>query len=378
MLSYQNLFIVLLLLFCLYATYTDLRERKIKNFCSYGTIYAGILCQVISVLSGSSLLLGSITTFLGGFAIVLVLYWFGIFSAGDAKLVWGASLLMPVGLFTEANVFAQYTPAALIINIFVPYCLILVSYLLIKTEIRQKWEAFVKIFHQKDFRKQIFEMVFRLIFLLGLRAVVTLSLDWLGIELGFWHQLLLVLFLYFTLSHYVKKYSLEKVRNYVVCVVLIALMIITTPWTMSAWSEAYGPLLKVYLVYIAIFFFGRPFIYNLDSMVLNREIDISDLKEGMVPAEQILKIEGEDGEAAYSKEGFALPSVLNSNIILGTLPGGVSKEKAAELKQLTEDGKFEGFENRIRIQHSLRFAPMICLGVILTLLCRGPFFMFFQ
>lgn len=126
MLNYPNLFIALLLFFCCYATYTDLRERKIKNFCSYGLIYAGILSQVISVLSGSSSLLSSIFTVVGGFLIVLALYWFGIFAAGDAKLVWGASLLMPVGLFSEAAAFAQYTPTTLVINIFVPYCVILV------------------------------------------------------------------------------------------------------------------------------------------------------------------------------------------------------------------------------------------------------------
>lgn len=377
MLSYQNLSIVLLLLFCLSATYTDLRERKIKNFCSYGAIYAGILCQVISVLSGSSTLLGSAVTLLGGFFIVLVLYWFGIFAAGDAKLVWGASLLMPVGLFTEANVFAQYTPTALIINIFVPYCLIFVVYLFIKTKTLQKWEAFLAIFRQEDFRKQIFDLIFRLIFLLGVRVLVMLSLDWLEVELELWHQLLLVLSLYFTLSYFIKKFGLEKVRNYVVCVVLIELMIITTPWTLSAWSEAYVPLLKIYLVYIAIFFFARHFVQNLDSMVLDREIDLSDLKKGMVPAEQIVKTKGDAGEVTYSKKDFALPNVLNSNIILGTLPGGVSKEKVAELKQLSEEGEFEGFDNKIRIQRSVRFAPMICLGVILTLLCRGPFFMFF-
>lgn len=378
MLSYHNLFLVLLLFFCLYATYTDLRERKIKNFCSYGAIYAGVLCQVISVLSGSSSLLGSVAILLGGFVIVLALYWFGIFSAGDAKLVWGASLLIPAGLFTEANAFAQYTPMALILNIFVPYCLILVAYLFIKTKTRQKWQAFIQIFQQEDFLKQILEMVFRLIFLLGLRAVVTLSLGWLGIELGFWHQLLLVLSLYFTLSHYVAKFSLEKIRNYVVCVVLIELMVITTPWTLDAWAGAYLPILKIYFVYIAIFFFARQFIQNLDSMVLDREIHISDLREGMVPAEQIVKTEADNGEVAYSKEGFALPNVLNSNIVIGTLPGGVSQEKAAELKQLSEDGRFEDFENKIRIQRALRFAPVICLGVLLTLLCRGPFFMFFQ
>jgi len=380
MLTYENLSIGMLLFFCLYATYTDIRERKIKNVCSYGAIYAGILCQVISVLSGSRPLLGGIWTVLGGFFIVLALYWFGIFSAGDAKLVWGASLLMPAEVFTEANVFAQYTPTTLIINLFVPYCLILVVYLFIKTKTRQKWEAFVKIFQQADFHKEIFDMVFRLIFLLGLHQLVTVtfSQDGLGIELGFWHQLLFVLVLFFMLNHYVAKYHLERIRNFVVCVVLITLIVLTTPWTREAWAAAYISLLKIYLVYIAIFFFARQFFQNLEGMVLDREIDISELKEGMVPAEQIVKTEGDDGEITYSKEGFALPNVLNTNIVLGTLPGGVSKEKKAELKQLAEDGRFEDFGNKIRIQRSLRFAPVICLGVILTLLCRGPFFTLFQ
>lgn len=378
MLSYQNLSIVLLFFFCLHATYTDLRERKIKNFCSYGLIYAGVLSQVISVLSGSSPLLGSIFTLLGGFVIVLTLYWFGIFAAGDAKLVWGASLLMPAGLFTEANAFAQYTPTALIINIFVPYCLILVAYLFIKTNTQQKWLAFSQIFREKDWRPQVFDLIFRLIFLLGLRVVVMLSLGWLEVELELWFQVLLVLSLYFIFSHYIKKFSLERIRNYVVCVVLIELMVITTPWTLDAWAAAYLPFLKIYLVYIAIFFFAKQFIQNLDGMVLDREIDISDLKEGMIPAEQIVKIEGSDGEVTYHKQAFALPNVLNTNIVLGTLPGGVSKEKTAELKQLGEDGRFEDFDNKVRIQHTLRFAPVICLGVILTLLCRGPFFTFFH
>ncbi len=378
MLSYENLFISLLLLFCCYATYTDLRERKIKNFCSYGLIYAGILSQVISVLSGSNGLLSSIFTVVGGFLIVLALYWFGVFAAGDAKLVWGASLLMPAGLFSEATAFAQYTPTTLIINIFVPYCVILVTYLCLKTDVQQKWQAFMLIFQREDFRKQIFERIFQLIFLLGLRQFVILSLRWLGIEVGLWHQLLVVFSLYFILSYYVKKFGLERIRNYVVSVVMIQLIVITTPWTLSAWSQAYAPLLKIYLLYLTVFFFGRYFIENLDSMVLDREVNISDLKEGMVPAEQIIRVGGSDGEITYRKQEFALPNVLDSNIVLGTLPGGVSKEKAAELKQLATDGEFEDFDNTIRIQYSLRFAPMICLGVILTLLCRGPFFTFFQ
>ena len=97
-----------------------------------------------------------------------------------------------------------------------------------------------------------------------------------------------------------------------------------------------------------------------------------------MPAEQIVRIERNDGELTYDKQAFGLPNVLNPNIILGTFPGGVSKQKIADLKQLAREGKFEGFDNKIRIQHSLRFAPLICFGTILTLLCRGPFFMFFN
>ena len=380
MLNYQNLFIGLLLLFCCHATYTDLRERKIKNFCSYGLIYAGILGQVISVMLGNSGLLNSIITVVGGFLIVLVLYWFGIFAAGDAKLVWGAALLMPVGLFSESMAFAQYTPTSLIINIFVQYCVILVTYLCLKTNVQQKWQAFMLIFQQEGFRQQIFERMFRLIFLLGLRQFVTLLLHWSGIELGLWSQLLVVFSLYFILSHYIKKFGLERVRNYVVCVVMIGLMIITTPWTLKGLVGSIRPAFEdILCLYRLPYSSLRGSLFIIwTRMVLDREIDISDLKEGMVPAEQIVRVEGINGEITYSKKGFALPSVLNSNIILGTLPGSVSEEKAAELKQLSAAGKFEDFGNKIRIQRSLRFAPMICLGVILTLLCRGPFFMFFQ
>lgn len=135
--------------------------------------------------------------------------------------------------------------------------------------------------------------------------------------------------------------------------------------------------LKLYLIYIAVFLFLRLYIDNLDSMVLDKEIDIADLEEGMVSAEQIVK-ENRGGEVAYQKMGFSLPNVLNENVVLNTLSRALSKEKIAELKQLAQDGCFQEFENKIKIQQSLCFAPIILLGVVLTVLCQGPFFLVFQ
>ena len=49
-LNYKNLLILIVLGFCGYACYTDIRWGKIKNYCSYGLIYVGLLAQVIFLI----------------------------------------------------------------------------------------------------------------------------------------------------------------------------------------------------------------------------------------------------------------------------------------------------------------------------------------
>ena len=377
MLSHQNLLLGILVLFCLYAAYTDVREKKITNFCVYGLIYAGLLSQIVFILSGNTTPLKSLITVLGGFGIVFALYWFGIFAAGDAKLVWGICLLLPPSLFSGGNAFAQFIPAALVINTFVPYFLIVTIYLLTTSTGNQKLRALTQIYQMDDFSKKILDMLFRLVLFLGLGKAVTLLFTWLEIRLEPLYFSLLVLVLFFSANSFVSRFNLEKWRNYIICPLLFEIMILNTPFTLKAWSQAYLMLVKIYLIYIAVFFFMRLYIDNLDSTVLDKEIDIANLQEGMVSAEQIVK-ENRDGQVVYRKMGFSLPNVLDENVILTTFSHGLSKEKIAELKQLAHDGCFQTFENKIKIQQSLRFAPIIFFGVILTILCHGPFFLVFQ
>ena len=377
MLNHQNLLLGTLGLFCLYATYTDIRERKITNLCAYGLIYAGILSQIIFILSGNTTLLKSLITVGGGFGTVFLLYWFGIFAAGDAKLFWGICLLVPPDLFSEGNALAQFVPASLAINTFVPYFLIFTIYLFTTSTGGQKLSALTQIYQMDDFFKKILDMLFRLILLLGLGKVVGMLFTWQGIRIDTFYFSILVLSLFFTINYLVSKFSLEKLQNYVICPVLFEIMILSTPFTLKAWSQTYLMFLKLYLIYIAVFLFLRLYIDNLDSMVLDKEIDVTDLEEGMVSAEQIVK-EDRGGEVAYRKTGFSLPNVLDENVVLNTLSRALSKEKIAELKQLAQDGCFQAFENKIKVQQSLCFAPIIFLGVILTVFCQGPFFLVFQ
>lgn len=377
MLSHQNLLLVTLAFFCLYAAYTDVRERKITNFCAYGLIYAGILSQIVFILLGNTTPLKSLITVAGGFGIVFLLYWFGVFAAGDAKLFWGICLLVPPTLFSDTSPLTQFVPAALVINTFVPYFLIFTIYLLTTSTGSQKLRALTEIYRMDDFFKKILDLLFRLILLLGLGKITMILFSWQEIRVERLYFSMIVLSLFFTINYLVSKLSLEKWRNYIICPLLFEIMILTTPFTLKAWSQTYLMFLKLYLIYVAVFFFLRFYIDNLDSMVLDKEIDIADLQEGMVSAEQIVK-EDRSGQVTYHKTGFSLPNVLNENVVLTTLSHAISKEKISELNQLAQDGYFQAFENKIKIQQSLCFAPIILLGVILTVLCQGPFFLVFQ
>jgi len=46
-LTYKNFLILVVLAFCGYASYTDIRWGKIKNYCSFGLIYVGLLAQLL-------------------------------------------------------------------------------------------------------------------------------------------------------------------------------------------------------------------------------------------------------------------------------------------------------------------------------------------
>jgi Flp pilus assembly protein protease CpaA len=92
MLNYDNLLIAIALLFCSYASYTDLKYGKVPNICSFGLIYAGTVAQVMFIFEGStSVGYSSSVVILSGF-IAFAFYWFGIMAPGDAKLFWGVCI----------------------------------------------------------------------------------------------------------------------------------------------------------------------------------------------------------------------------------------------------------------------------------------------
>ena len=75
---YEYFLISLALIFCGYASYTDLKTQKIRNFCSLGLLYVGTLSQLMAWYLGTTTPLYILGLFFGSgliaFAIVLVRY----------------------------------------------------------------------------------------------------------------------------------------------------------------------------------------------------------------------------------------------------------------------------------------------------------------
>ena len=96
---------------------------------------------------------------------------------------------------------------------------------------------------------------------------------------------------------------------------------------------------------------------------------------GMIPAEQVVRVEQPDGIARYEKKQVGFSSGQDDNIVISPDPSGLTTEEIAQLQDLAATGALAEFGNRINVQPSIRFAPVISIGALLTVLCQGPFYL---
>jgi len=108
---------------------------------------------------------------------------------------------------------------------------------------------------------------------------------------------------------------------------------------------------------------------------LNNVVDVSSLQVGMIPAEKIVRIEHPDGSIRYEKRQSEFSATQDDKTLISPDPAGLTAEKIAQLQNLAIAGAFAEFENRVNIQPSVRFAPVIFAGTLLTVLCQGPFYL---
>ena len=110
-------------------------------------------------------------------------------------------------------------------------------------------------------------------------------------------------------------------------------------------------------------------------MMLDKTVDVADLQAGMIPAEQIVEIKKSDGGVRYEKRLVAFSSGREDGVFISPDPAGLDAEAISQLQHLAAAGALAEFENRIKIQPAICFAPVVSVGALLTVLCQGPFYL---
>ena len=369
---YEYFLIFLALIFCGYASYTDLKTQKIRNFCSLGLLYGGTLSQLMAWYLGTTTPLYILALFCGSGLIAFGLYWFGIFSPGDSKLFWGLCLIFPLSLFKNLGGTMSFPPLILTLNIIIPYSVGVFGYLLFKFVLMQNKLALLQAFFTSNFQKAaLLEKLFNLLFFIGIGTALTFLFQRIGWQPDQFLRLVLVLGAFALVQKLLSPIPKTPVYYAIVGFACVWLSVQSAP-SVPAFLTGFAFFLGLYLV---VFVIAKQLVLGLASIMFDSAVDVKGLEVGMIPAEQIVRVAQPDGSVRYERKQVGFSSGWDDNIVISPDPAGLDAEEIKQLQHLAAEGALAEFENQIRIQPSIRFAPVISVGALLTVLCQGPFYL---
>ena len=310
--------------------------------------------------------------FFGGGLIAFAFYWFGIFSPGDSKLFWGLCLIFPLSLFRDLSGALSFPPLILALNIIVPYSIGILGYLLFKFVLMPNKLDLFRYFFTSYFQKDtLLEKLFSLLMFIGIGSGLTYLLQRFEWQPDRLMHLILVLVAFTLIQKLLSPLPKTPVYYAIVGFVCVWLALQATP-SVPVFLSGFAFFLGLYLV---VFVIAKQLVLSLASVTLDNTVDVNGLQVGMIPAEQIIRVEQPDGTVHYEKQQVDFSSGQKDNIVISPDPIGLTREEIAELQHLAAEGAFAEFGNQINVQPSIRFAPVITVGALLTVFCQGPFYL---
>ena len=310
--------------------------------------------------------------FFGSGLIAFGFYWFGIFSPGDSKLFWGLCLIFPLSLFRDLSGTMSFPPLILTLNIIIPYSVGLFGYLLFKFALMPNKLVLLRGFVMSNFQKSaLFEKLFNLLFFIGIATALTSLLGLLGWQPDRFVSLVLVLAVFALVQKLLSPIPKTPVYYAVVGFACVWLSVRSAP-SVPVFLSGLAFFLGLYLI---VFVIAKQLVMGLASIALDNAVDVNGLRVGMIPAEQIVRVPQPDGSVRYEKKQVGFSSGQDDNVVVSPDPAGLDAEEITHLRHLAAAGALAEFGNQLRIQPSIRFAPVISFGALLTVLCQGPFYL---
>lgn len=352
----DELFVLLALAGGVIASITDVRSGIIPNRLTFTLIAVGIFGYLTygSLTGNHSMFLASLKSFAVMFVVGYLFWMLGAWSAGDAKeFLFIATLIpaYPAFLYGTFNPNIAWYPfvISVFINTFLaifPFIFLYSLYISVKKELVSRFIGPIK--RPVEYLETSFVLV----------AAIGIS-ELLGMRIL---ALLLLLLLYKTPRKYRLLFSTLGVLAYVFI-------------SKELWYSRALFMFEYFVVVLLFIVVIRLLLNSMDIIrkeALMGEIKITDLKEGMIVAEEIYIQDGEilkDDKSVVKKiKEVAKTGTLDAfqrKSVVGTGAAGVSKEEIELLNEYVKKGKLK---DRVKVKESMPFAPVILAGLIITLL----------
>ena len=343
----------------LYTSYTDFRYGKIANAYTLILISFGVISQIFFINAGEVSWFHSCITILGGFGLAFVMFYTGIWAAGDAKLFWGISLLMPPSAFSRTPE-TQFYPLILLVNIFILF----LGYVTLKSVFKIRFQQQHTLISRSFLAqlKQFPRRVLRILAYIGVGGLAFYIPSQLEIEFDLAIRITLFMAIAFAFNKVVERYIPQKYEiAFDIPFLLCALF-----WAIPSLMELGTFVIFIFLIPWFLLMFG-----SFIRFLFTREVPIAYLRPNMISAERIVKVEREGMADRYVKiaAGFANPA--QENVIADVSSEGLTSEQIARLQQLATKGDLSEFENKLLIQKKIPFAFIIVIGALVTLMSKG-------
>ena len=331
-------------------------------------IYAGTLGQLMGWFLGLTTPLNLTVLFAVSGAIAFGFYTFGVFSPGDSKLLWGLCLILPPWWFGPIQELSRFLPVVMVLNIIVPYTVVAIVYLVVKLmTVRGTMPALIYFMKTSINRRTVLDKLFGLLQFILISVGLTYLLSRLGWELDHLTQFVIMLLIFAGLRKMLG--SLLKTPTAVVITLFFC------GW----FTLKTSPNIEMLLIgiafsfcsYLLIFVVAKELVLQIASVAFDQLVEVSNLQVGMIPSEHIFKMQQQDGSFYYEKR-MSRNQRQGGELITTDLIG-LSAETIGKLQGLAKAEAFAHFDDKIRIQPAIRFAPVIAFGGLLTVFCKGPF-----
>ena len=266
----------------------------------------------------------------------------------------------------------SFPPLILTLNIIIPYSVGVFGYLLFKFVLMQNKLELLQAFFASNFQKTaLLEKLFNLLFFIGIGTALTFLFHLIGWQPDRFLRLVLVLGVFALVQKLLSPIPKTPVYYVIIGFACVWLSVRSAP-SVPAFFSGFAFFFGLYLV---VFVIAKQLVLGLASIAFDHAVDVNGLRVGMIPAEQIIRVTQPDGSVRYERKQVGFASGWDDNVVVSPDPAGLDAEDIAHLQDLAAAGALVEFENQIRIQPSIRFAPVISIGALLTILCQGPFYL---